>query len=79
MERIKKANKKETKDFYLVALEGKIGQLNIIEQKEGQSRTVLELKEVNVKVKEVSLHSINKKTEFIVSSNIEGGRKAQNI
>lgn len=75
MERIKNADKKQMKDFYLDAVEGKIGELNIIEQKEDQSRTVLELKDVNVKVKEVSLLSINKKTEFSVSSNIADGGK----
>lgn len=75
MERIKAANKKQKKDFYLDAVEGKIGKLNIIEQKADESRTVLELNEVFVKVKEVSLRSINKKTEFSVSSNVADGGK----
>ena len=73
MERIKTASKNQ--DLYLDAVDGKIGKLNIIQQNEDESRTVLELKDVNLKVKEVSLRSINKKTEFSVSSNIaEGGK-----
>lgn len=73
MERIQAAGEK--KDLYLATVDGKISKLNIIEQKEDQSRTVLELNDVNIKVKEVSLLSINKKTEFSVSSNIDNGGK----
>jgi hypothetical protein len=75
IERIKAAGEKKNHDFYLDTVEGKIVKLNIIEHKEDQSRTVLELDDVNVKVKEVSLLSINKKTEFSVSSNIAHGGK----
>lgn len=61
--------------FYLNALNGKIARLNIIEQKEGHSRTVLVLNDLNLKVNDVALLSINKKTEFSVSSNIQEGGK----
>lgn len=73
MERIKLMDTK--KDFYLNLIEGKIGKLNIIEQKEDVSRTVLELNNVDIKLKEFSLLSINKKTEFNILSDIaEGGK-----
>jgi hypothetical protein len=73
IERIKVAGK-DNKNFYLDSVEGKIGNLNIIEKKDDQSRTMLELNNVSLKVKEVSPLSINKKTEFSVSSNVaEGG------
>lgn len=75
IERIKSAGEKKKNDFYLDSVEGKIGQLNIIEKNEDQSRTVLELNEVNVKVKEVTMLSINKKTEFSVTSKIADGGK----
>ena len=75
MERIKAIAETQKNDFYLNVLEGKIGQLNIIEKKEDQSRTMLELSNVIIKVKEVSPLSINKKTEFSVTSNIADGGK----
>ncbi|MFL5783249.1 MAG: hypothetical protein ACJ76H_01485 [Bacteriovoracaceae bacterium] len=71
--RIKSADEK--KDIYLDSVQGKIAKLNIVEQKEDQSRTVLELNNVDLKVKEVALQSINKKTEFSVSSNVADGGK----
>lgn len=74
MERIE-AVQKQKRDLYLDNVVGKIGQLNIIEKKESISRTVLELKSVDLKVKEISLLSINEKTQFSVSSNIAGGGK----
>lgn len=73
--RIKDAGNKLEEDVYLSNLEGKIARLNIIERKEDQSRTVLELNELNLKLKEASLHSINKKTEFNVSSKLADGGK----
>lgn len=75
MERIKATGEQQKNDFYLDAVEGKIGQLNIIEKKESISRVVLALNNVNVKVKEITPHSINKKTEFSVTSNIADGGK----
>jgi len=75
MERIQAGNKKQRKEIYLSTVEGKIGKLNIIEKKEDQSRTVIELNDVNIKVKDVTLLSINKKTEFSISSNIAAGGK----
>lgn len=63
------------KDLYLDPVEAKFGKLNIIEQKEDLSRTVIELNDVDVRVKEVSLLSINKKTEFSVSSSVADGGK----
>lgn len=75
IERIKTSGDKNDEDLYLDAVVGKIGQLNIIEKKEDLSRTVIELKDVNIKVKEVSLRSINKKTEFSITSKITDGGK----
>jgi hypothetical protein len=73
VERMKTADTK--KEVYLDSVQGKIGTLNIVEQKDDQSRTVLELNNVDLKVKEVALQSINKKSEFSVSSNVaEGGK-----
>ena len=72
---IKRIQAATGKDLYLDTLEGKIGKLNIIEQKEDLSRTVIELNDVNVKVKDFSLASINKKTEFSVTSNVADGGK----
>lgn len=61
--------------FYLDSVDGKIAKLNIIEQKEGHSRTLLVLNDLYLKVNEVALLSINKNTEFSVSSNIQEGGK----
>lgn len=73
MERIR--NLKDRKDFHLHSLIGKIGKLNIIEQKEDQSRTVIELKEANFDLREFGLLSVNNKTGFNFSSAIvEGGK-----
>lgn len=72
MDRIKTSGLKQN-DFYLDALDGKIAKLNVIEQKEDQSRTVLELNGVNLKVKNVSLLSVNKKSEFLISSTVADG------
>lgn len=66
---------KDMSDFYLNVVEGKFSRLNIIEQKEDQSRTVIELNDVNMKLKEFTPLAINKKTEFIVTSNIVDGGK----
>ena len=75
IERIQAAGKKQKDDLYLNSVAGQIGKLNIIEKKDDQSRTVLELKDVNLKVKEVTPQSINKNTEFTISSNVvEGGK-----
>lgn len=73
IERIKADKKSEGNNFYLDLVEGKIAKLNIIEKKEGQSRTVLELNDVNLKVKDSSLLSINNKTEFSINSKIADG------
>lgn len=72
MKRIQKAT---GKDLYLDSVEAKFGKLNIIEQKEDLSRTVIELNDVDVKVKEISLLSINKKTEFSISSSVADSGK----
>lgn len=66
---------KDKSGLYLNLLEGKITQLNIIEKKEDQSRTVVELKDVNFKMKEFSPMAINKKSEFSVQSQVDGGGK----
>lgn len=75
MKRIKAAGEKQTADLYLNMIDGKIAKLNIIEQKEDLSRTVIELSDVNVKVKDISPLSINKKTEFSITSKIADGGK----
>lgn len=75
MKRIKAAGEKQEADLYLNMVEGKISKLNIIQQKEDLSRTVLELNDVSLKVKDVSLLSINKKTEFSITSKIADGGK----
>lgn len=67
MKRLEAVGEKQKKDLYLNTVEGKIGKLNIIEQKEGQSRTVIELNDVNVKVKEFK--------EFSISSSVADGGK----
>lgn len=74
MERIK-GMKKQSNDLYLDTFEGKINKLNIIEKKEDQSRTVVELTDVKVKAKEFSLATVNKKSEFSISSNVADGGK----
>lgn len=75
MKRIQTAAIKQQENPYLKIVEAKIARLNLIEQKENVSRTVMELLDVNVNVKEVSLLSINKKTEFNISSKIADGGK----
>lgn len=74
VERIKtSAGKKDP--VFLETIDGKVAKLNIIEQKVGESRTVLSLNDVTVKVKNVTPVSINRKTEFSVTSGIaDGGR-----
>ena len=75
MQRIKAAAKIQKSDLYLNMIEGKIAKLNIIEQKENLSRTLIELKDVNLNVKDVSPLSINQKTEFSITSKIADGGK----
>ncbi|WPU66541.1 hypothetical protein [Peredibacter starrii] len=75
IERMRATNAKAGNDVYLDVLDGKITKLNIIEKKEDQSRTMLELNDVNLKVKEVSLLSINKKSEFTLTSTVADGGK----
>lgn len=75
VKRIQSMSDKDKKDFYLDAVHTQVTKLNVIEQKEDQSRTVLELNDVNVKAKELSLLSVNKKTEFTITSNITDGGK----
>jgi hypothetical protein len=75
IQRIQAVGEKHKKDFYLDSVEGKIVKLNIIEKKESISRTMLELNDVNVKVKEVGLLSTNKKSEFTITSNVAAGGK----
>jgi len=77
MGRIQGLSDEKKNDFYLDSVEAKFAKLNIIEQKEDQSRTVIELNDVTMKVKELSLLSINKKSEFNVSSNLADGGKFQ--
>lgn len=75
IERIKAVGEKNREDLYLNAVEAKIGNLNIIEQKADVGRKVMELNDVSLKLKEVSLLSINKKTEFVVTSKVADGGK----
>lgn len=75
IDRIKAAKTKPSKETYLDSVNGKIGQLNIIEKKNDESRRVVELKDVDVKVKEIALGSVNKKSEFSVSSRVADGGK----
>ncbi len=67
--------KKDKNALYLSLVNGKIARLNIIEKKEDQSRTVVELTDVTVKAKEFSPLSINKKSEFSITSNVADGGK----
>lgn len=75
IERIKTVGEKYKDDLYLNALEGKIANLNIVEQKADVGRKVIELNDVMFKMKEVSLLAINKKTEFTVNSKVADGGK----
>ncbi|MCM2349456.1 MAG: hypothetical protein NDI69_05500 [Bacteriovoracaceae bacterium] len=75
VERIQAMSGNSKNDFYLELVEGKFGKLNVIEQKEDLARTVIELSDVNLKLKEVSLLTINKKSEFSISSNVADGGK----
>lgn len=74
IERIKQAGQSQ-EDLYVNGLEAKVAQLNIIEQKESISRTVLELSGVNFKVTEIGLHSVNAKTEFNLAAKLLDGGK----
>lgn len=79
IQRMKTSGEKMKNDLYLNIVEGKIAKLNVIEKKDDQSRTVIELNDVNMKVKDISLLSVNKKTEFTVTSTInEGGKLSLN-
>lgn len=79
IDRIKALNEKYKEKPYLNELEGTVGKLNIIEQKEDLSRKVIELSDVNLKIKEVALLSINNKTQFTFTSNVVDGGKLQLI
>lgn len=68
--RIKSTEIRSTDDLYLDSLIGTVGQLNVIEKKEDLSRTVLELNDVSLKVKDFSVHSVNSKTNFSISSKL---------
>lgn len=73
IQRIKEVVEKE--DLYLNVLDGKITRLNVIEKKDDQSRTMIELNNVNLKIKDVGLLAINKKSEFSISSNVADAGK----
>lgn len=73
MERIKDAADEIEDDLYLQILEGRIGKLTVVEKMEEQGRTVLVFTDVGMKVKDVSLHGVNKKTEFSMASKIAKG------
>ncbi len=75
LKRIEASKKKFKNDYYLNLVEATVGELNLIEQKEELSRTVLALTNVNLRGKEFSLLSINKKTEFTVTSDLADGGK----
>lgn len=66
---------KDKSGVYLHLVEGKIGRLNIIEQKQDQSRVVVELLDVNLKLKDFTPLSINKKSEFTMTSSVTDGGK----
>lgn len=59
----------------LAQVDGKITQLNIIEKKDDLSRTVVELKDVDLKVNQVTPQSISNKSEFNLTSTIADGGK----
>lgn len=73
IKRIGELNRKSDLHFNLI--QGNIAKLNVIEQKEDQSRTVVELSDVSIKVRDVSPLSINKKTEFSITSKVVDGGK----
>jgi hypothetical protein len=75
MQRIQAAVFKPQENPYLKVVEAKIARLNLIEQKEDVTRNVMELLDVQVKVNDVSLLSINNKTEFSISSKVADGGK----
>lgn len=60
-------------DLYLSLLEGKFSLVSIIEKKPNESRTLVKLHDVNLKMKELSVASVNKKTEFSLVSKIANG------
>lgn len=71
IERIK--NSSTDHDLYLSLVEGKFKQTNIIEKKPNESRTLVKLHDVNLKMKDLSLLSVNTNTEFSIHSKIANG------
>lgn len=60
-------------DLYLSLIEGKFSQANIIEKKPNESRTLMKLQDVSLKMKDLSISSVNQKTEFSLNSKIANG------
>lgn len=77
LNRIQTMSDQHKSDFYIDVVDAKFAKLNIIEQKEDLSRTVIELDDVVANVKDLSTLSINKKTVFNVFSNLADGGKFQ--
>ena len=67
------SNSSTNHDLYLSLIEGKFTEANIIEKKPNESRTLVKLHDVNLKMKDLSLSSVNTKTEFSLNSKIAKG------
>ncbi|HLT23147.1 MAG TPA: hypothetical protein VKZ84_06880 [Bacteriovoracaceae bacterium] len=64
---------KENENIYFALIQGKFSQVNVIEKKIDESRTLARLVDVNLEMKELSLTSINKSTEFNLTSTLSTG------
>ncbi|MFA5584210.1 MAG: hypothetical protein WDA09_08340 [Bacteriovoracaceae bacterium] len=64
---------KEKENIYFALIQGKFSQVNVIQKKIDESRTLTRLVDVNLEMKELSLTSINKKTEFSLTSSLSIG------
>ena len=71
IERMKKST--ENKDLYFSLVEGEFTELNIIEKKIDFSRTLVGFRDVNLTMKELSMMSVNEKTQVGLAAKLKQG------
>lgn len=72
--RIKNEAKEKTSEFYIDEVDAYIGEFNLKDLRKDHTRTVLSLKDANLKLNDFGVGSVNEKTEFKLNSSIaEGG------
>jgi hypothetical protein len=73
--RIKNEKKEKNSGFYVDQIDAYIEEVNVKDLRQDLSRTILSLKDANLKMNDFGFGSVNEKTEFKLNSSIaEGGK-----